>query len=233
VLPRLTLAVLLVLMLAGLGFIGVLFFDQIACEGQPINNNAVPTQDQQILGDRIISQSFVAPRHGLERLDLFFQTYNRQNTHDIHLRLIEVTKPPLEGSEKFQTTFNAAAVNDQSWHRFSFPPIADSAGKTYLISLQSPTSTDGNAITVGGIERNSYLPGTAYLGPTPVPADITFRSCYQMTLLEKLQVLAEQITRNRPFWWGNIIFYGLILVVYTLLLGAFFWKLSIVSLKNK
>jgi hypothetical protein len=220
-------------MAAGVGFIGVLFFDQIACEGQPINNNAVPTLDQQILGDRIISQSFVAPRHGLNRLDIFFQTYDRRNTHDVYLRLIEVTQPPLKGNEKFQTTFNAATVNDQSWRSFSFPLIADSAGKTYLISLQSPESTDGNAITVGGIERNSYLSGTAYLGPMPVPADITFRSCYQMTALEKLRILAEQITRHRPFWWGNIVFYEVILVVYTLLLGGLLWKLIKQTLYNR
>jgi len=215
-------------MLAGLVTIADSFFSQLACEGQPINNNADPTQAQQIWGERIISQSFVAPRNGLNQIDVFFQTYQRQNTHEVTFRLLEITKGldnPLHGLERFSAAFNAATVSDQSWRTFTFPFLPDSAGKTYLISFQSPTSTDGNAITVGGIERDSYLLGTAYLGVIPIPADIAFRSCYQMTTFEKLQVLSEQMTRQRPGLWGNFTFYWLILAVYALLLVGLFWKL--------
>jgi hypothetical protein len=216
------------LTLAGVVGIGVSFFNQIACEGQPINNNAEPTTEQQIFGERIIAQSFVAAKSDLNRIDIFLQTYGRKNTHDVTLRLLAVeedTDTPLAGAEVFKTTFNAGAVRDQAWRTFAFDPIAESAGKTYLIALASPDSVEGNAITVGGIERNSYLPGTAYLGSMPVPADFTFRSCYQMSNIEKLQVLSNQITQSRPGLWGDIRFYGFILFIYLLLLIGFFWKL--------
>jgi len=224
---KVTVATLCVLTLMGLAMIASTFFNRIACEGQPINNNADPTTEQQIFGDRIIAQSFVAARNDMNRIDIFFQTYGRKNTHDVNLRLLEVAEDqePLQGTEVFHTTFNAASISDQSWRTFTFPPIPDSAGKTYLVSLDSPDSLDGNAITVGGIERNSYLPGTAYLGPIPVPADFAFRSCYQMTTVEKLEVLSSQITQSRPGLWGDIRFYGLLLLIYLLLLAGFFWKL--------
>jgi hypothetical protein len=225
---KLTVITLCILTL--IGFLAILLssLNQIACEGQPINNNAPPTEQQQILGDHILSQSFVAARDHMDRIDLFLLTYGRKNSHDVNLRLLDVTgdDSPLQGTEVFHTTFNAATVSDQSWHAFTFTPIPDSAGKTYLISLDSPNSVDGNAITVGGIERNSYLPGTAYSGPAPVVADMAFRSCYQMGIMEKLHVLSAQITRARPGVWHEVRFYGIILLVYFFLLAGFFTKLT-------
>src|SRR5688572_15585138 len=165
--------------------IGVSFFNQIACEGQLINNNVVPTSDQQIFGDRIIGQTFISPYGGLNRIDIFFQTYRRWNTHEVTLRLLEVPPDlnnPLEGIEVYRTQFNAAQVEDQAWREFRIPPIANSAQKHYMIALEAPDARDGNAITIGGIETDAYLPGSAFLGYIPVPADITFRACYQMSL---------------------------------------------------
>lgn len=227
-------AVLFTLTLAGLIAMGVSLFNQLACEGQPINNNVLPTFSQQIMGEQILSQSFIAPRPGLNRIDILFQTYQRQNTQDVTLRLLEVpggVDNPLQGVELFKATFNATDVSDEIWRTFGFAPIPDSAEKTYLITLQSPESVNGNAITVGGIERDVYRPGSAFLGPVPVPADITFRACFQMTISEKLQVLAEQMTRNRPAIWADPIFYGVALMAYLLLLIGFFWRLSKLALR--
>lgn len=225
--------IILLLVLVGLSYQGWSFSNQIACEGQPINNNTAATGAQQIWGDQLLAQSFTAPRPGLNRLDIFFQTYGRRNTHDVTLSLYELPNPDtfsLEGPLHFQSTFNAAEVWDQSWRSFHFDPLPDSAGKSYLIVVTSPQSTEGNAITVGGIERNSYLPGTAFLGPIPVPADIAFRSCYQMSTGEKLTILADQLTHDRTGPWSQPAFYGVMLVLYGLgligLLGLLFNRLN-------
>lgn len=218
---------LFMLSLAGLA--AIVASAPLACEGQPVDTELHPVPGQQILGDRIISQSFVAPRNGLNRVDLFLQTYQRQNNQDVTVRLLEIaedTTNPLQGIERFRATFNAATVTDQAWRSFTFAPISDSAGKTYLISLESPESVDGDAITIGGIERDLYPDGTAFLGMMPVLADLSFRTCYQMTLSEKLQVLSEQITWNRPSLWGNASFYWLSFLIYGLVLIGFFWKLA-------
>lgn len=225
---KLLVAGVILIIFGGLFSIANSWLYQLACEGQLINYRLYPTEAQQIWGERIIAQSFVAPRNYLNRIDLLFQTYGRQNTHDVTVGLLELppnAANPLQGVLLQSFTFNAATVKNYAWHTFTFAPIPNSAGKTYLIAIQSPQSTPGNAITVGGIEWDTYAPGSAFLGPVPARADIAFRSCYQMTTAEKLQTLADQITRNRPGLWGNPAFYGVILILYGLLLIGFFWKL--------
>lgn len=227
-LKRLSLATLLVLALTGLAAIAVSFSRQLACEGQLINNNVTPTTPQQIAGDRIIGQSFVAPRPNLNQIDLLFQTYGRTNTHDVTLRLLAIPENgsnPLQGLELYRTTFNAATINDQSWRTFTFPPIPDSNGKPYFIALQSPDSTEGNAVTVGGIERDVYTAGSAFLGPVPVPADITFRTCYALSPSEKLLILGQQLIKDKPSLWGDLRFYLLLLLLYLLIWLGIFVKL--------
>lgn len=210
-------------------FTALSFFDDIGCEGQLSIASEHPTDTQQIQGDQRISQSFVAPYNRLDRIDLHLQTYERQNTQDVIFSLLELPQGstnPSEGKEVFSTQFNASTVTNSAWRTLEFPPISDSAQKTYLLSLYSPASTPGDAITISGVQQNIYLPGTAYLGSIPVPADVTFRSCYQMTPLEKLQVVGEQMTRQRPGWWGNVYFYLVIILIYGVLMAGFFWKLA-------
>lgn len=226
---RIWVAILFILMITGLSVIGFFTMSQLACEGQAINFRIAPSQEQQIWGERIIGQSFVAPRNGLHRIDLLFETYQRQNNREVNLHLLELTpnsSNPFQNPIIVDLTFNAALVQDRSWHTFTFPPISNSAGKHYLLALHSPKSFPGNAISVGGIEWDVYAPGSAFLGPVPVLADVAFRTCYQMTTLEKWQIFARQITDNRPLVWGNTLFYGSIVIIYALLLIGLFWKLT-------
>lgn len=226
---KLTVIIVYALGLAGLATIGSSFFNQLGCEGQLVDVPFTPPPEQQIWGEQVIGQSFIAPRSYLNRVDLLLQTYGRRNTHDVTFRLLEIpagVDNPLQGLELFRTTFNAAAARDQQWYTFTFPTIAESAGKTYFVVLESPTSEPGDAITVGGINKDAYAPGLAFWKSTPVEADVAFRACFQMTVFEKLQVLSRQMTQNRPFLWGHINFYLVGLVIYLLLLIGFFWQLT-------
>ncbi len=221
------LVLLFSLSLAGLAVIGFSLVDQLGCQGQLTNINLQPSPEQQIWGDRTIGQSFVAPRDKLNRVDLLFQTYNRKNTGQVNLRLLELPASldhPLQGAEVFSATFQADSVRDQEWRTFNFPAVSHSSGKNYFILLQSPTSEPGNAITVGGFDKDVYPFGSAFVGGKPIPADITFRACFQMSPAEKLQHLSEQITRHRPALWGSIIFYGVLLGIYGGLLVGFWWR---------
>ncbi|MFN8459440.1 MAG: hypothetical protein U0401_33120 [Anaerolineae bacterium] len=219
---------LYLLSLVGIAAIGFSFFDQLGCDGQLVNINLQPSSEQEIWGDRTIGQSFVAPWNGLNRVDIFFQTYDRPNTGEVSLRLLELLPNgdnPLQGTEVFSATFQAATVKDQAWQTFNFPAVLSSTGKTYFILLHSPTSKPGNAITVGGFDKDVYPSGSAFLGTDPIPADITFRACFQMSLAEKLHLLAEQVTRHRPAVWGSIIFYLMSLGIYGGLMTGFLRKL--------
>lgn len=218
----------------GLGVIGVSLFQQLSCEGQFVNVNFAPSAEQEIQGERVIGQSFVAPRDRLNRIDLLLQSYQRLNTHEVTLRLFEISagsETPFAGTELFQTSFNAATVSNEAWRRFDLPEIADSAGKTFLVRLESPASEPGNAITIGGIDKDAYPAGSAYLGPVAVPGDLAFRACFQMSAGEKLQTLGGQITQNRPGVWSYPVFYLFTFVVYGGLLGGLFWLLAKLALR--
>ncbi|NJN94380.1 MAG: hypothetical protein HC875_09945 [Anaerolineales bacterium] len=222
---KLFLSVTYLVGLVGLVMIVVSFFNQLGCEGQLLYFYTPPTDLQQIWGEQSIGQSFTAPRDNLNRVDIRFQTYGRQNTGEITFKLFEL---PAEDSpvEIYSTSFNAISLSDQRWRTFAFAPVANSAQKSYLITLQSPTSRPGNAVTVNGVEKNIYPPGSAFLNNAPVLADLTFRVCFQMDGGEKLQVLAEQMTRFRPAWWGQPAFYLFAAALYTLLVVIFFWQLT-------
>lgn len=217
------------------GFIGLITLGiftslRLACEGQLMTVYHVePTETQEIQGDQTIGQSFVAPHDNLNRVDIRLMTYNRENSQDVIFRLFEIppnSDNPLTGQEKASITFNAADVTDQTWYRFNFPPISNSAQKSYFFMLESPNSTPGDAITVSGMQRDIYQAGTAYLGNIPVTADLAFLTCYQLTVFQKLDVMAEKLTLYRPSLWGSAIFYSITLIVYAFLLICFFWGLS-------
>jgi hypothetical protein len=203
--------------------------NQLACEGQQINYNTYPGNEEQIWGDFVVGQSFVATHDNLDRVDIVFHTYWRTNTKEIIFRLLETPEATSfsdEATELFWTTFNASTVSNLSWRTFTFPNIPDSMGKTYLVTIQSPDSVSGDAITVGGIDFDIYPHGMTFISSVPVPTrDITFRVCYNMTISEKLQLLTQQITDNRPSVWGNSGFYQVIFVIYFLLLVIFLWQL--------
>jgi hypothetical protein len=223
--------IILIYMLALLGLvaIGISFFQQIGCEGQLAIVGYKPVPGQDVQGEQVIGQSFIAPRNYLYQVEVYLRTYQRQNSQDISFKLFELPQAgnnPNEGREIFNTTFNASSVADQAWYRFELPPIPDSAQKTYFFVLSSPTSKPGDTIAVGGVQKDIYQPGTAYLGAMPVPADFAFRTCYRMSPMEKLQILREQITRRRPGLWGNPYFYVIIIFIYFLLLTSFFWRLN-------
>jgi len=209
--------------LMGLGAVGFSFFNQLGCEGQFVNVNFSPAPEQEIFGERVIGQSFVAPYDRLNRIDLLLQTYGRRNTHEVTLHLLDISDTPdtpLQGRDLFSTSLNAGDVSDGSWRSFVIPEITDSANKHFFILLTSPTSEPGDAITIGGIDKDAYPAGSTFLGPVAVPADIAFRACFQMSSLEKLQTLSDQLTQNRPSVWSESTFYLLIFIVYGILLGT-------------
>ena len=120
---KLAVILLYILVLASLLVIGNSFLNQLACEGQPINFRIDPTAEQQIFGEQILSQSFVSPRNNLNRIDIMFQTYQRQNTYDVFVRLLEASPDnPLQGKLIDEFTVNASAVRDRVWHTFTFLP---------------------------------------------------------------------------------------------------------------
>jgi len=70
---------------------------------------------------------------------------SRSNNKDVVLHV----KESADASEEIRTVVvNASDITDSEWHRFEFDPIGGAKGKTYYISITSPSSVVGNAVTV-------------------------------------------------------------------------------------
>jgi hypothetical protein len=195
----------------------------IGFEGQ-IFNHGTPTEIQEIKGNRIIGQTFMAPLAGLDRIDVLLFDRGRRNTHPVTFHL----RQGVDGSEDLLSiTFNASEVRGESWHTFTFSPVPDSGGKVYYFYFSSPDSGAGDAIAVGGVEGNLYPHGMAYLYSTPTNADLAFRTYYAgTTLSQKVEKLAERLTEHKPFPLSNKYFYVFLALVYLILVTALTWQIT-------
>ena len=129
----------------------------------------------ELLGTRRYGQSFVASRDNLCRIDVLFATYPRVNTQDIHFHLKE---QPSQQDDIVTLKVNAAEIQDWHFHPFRFAPLADSAGKRYLFSLDSPLSVEGDAVTVWSYVERTTADTVRYENGKPVDGQLVFEVRY-------------------------------------------------------
>lgn len=214
--------IILLLISGGLALIVITGFDNLGHAGQIVNYENLDMTGLEIQGDFILGQTFLAPRDGLQRIDVMLRTYERQNTHDVTVYLKQSPDSP---EVLYQETFNAATVWNNRWRRFEFPPIPDSAGKTYFFYLASPDSVAGDAISVGGATGDFYDHGITYLAIGPAQGDLAFRTYYNLSTSKKLTMLGQRLVEDKPSLWGDINFYLLLLALYGLILLRIFIEL--------
>ncbi len=209
-------------LVGGLALILITWLDGLGHAGQIVNYETLDIDELEIKGGFILGQAFLAPRDGLNRIDVILRTYGRRNTRDVTFYL----KPAPDSPDIiYQETFNAAGVWNQQWRTFEFPPLADSAGKTYFFYLASPDSVAGDAISVGGATGDFYNDGSTYLAIGPAQGDLAFRTYYDLSLREKLSLLGQRVTEDKPSIWGDIDFYLLLLALYGLIMLRVFVEL--------
>ncbi|MBN1992368.1 MAG: hypothetical protein JW953_06660 [Anaerolineae bacterium] len=216
--------ILIFIMLLGGGLALILAkgLDLLGYEGQIVNAEILNLDELEIQGDFIIGQTFVAPRDNLQRIDVVLRNYGRKNTHDVTFYL----KPSPDSAEVlYQETFNASTVGNNQWRTFEFPPLPDSAGKTFFFYFASPDSIGGDAISVGGATGDFYDEGNAYLILGPAEGDLAFRTHYGLSPAEKLTILGQRIVEDKPSIWGDIRFYILLLILYGLFMIRVFAQL--------
>jgi hypothetical protein len=209
--PLLTLTALLLIGARSLALLGY--------EGQFVNMIR-PTAGIALVDGVQLGQTFVAPRAGLERIEVLMYGYHRHNTQPVtfHLR-----KDDAEQDE-VSFTFNAGEVRGWRWRSFRFDPLADSAGQTYYFFFDSPTSTPDDALTMGGVEGDLYPNGTALINGHPAFADAAFKSFYaDVSLTDKLSALVARVTQSKPSIWGDVRFYVLLTSLYLLLVIRLGW----------
>ncbi|MEJ5308746.1 MAG: glycosyltransferase [Anaerolineae bacterium] len=113
-------------------------------QGVVLNEAPVRTLGE-LTGRKQIGQQFVARQNGLCRVDVLIGTYRRRNTRDVILHL---KASPSDENDLATVRLNASLLTDQGYACFWFTPQRESEGKSYYISLESPESVPGDAITL-------------------------------------------------------------------------------------
>lgn len=141
--------------------------------GGPLTTGEIPSEvpTGELVQGVQFSQSFVSACPRLADIDLYFATYARVNTHPVTIQLIERDS----GRILFNQTIDSQTIGDNAWRNFPITPIADSAGKTYLITLTSPESQPGNAVSIWRSKADIYPGGEAAVNSIPINADLVFR----------------------------------------------------------
>jgi hypothetical protein len=92
-----------------------------------------------------VGQSLVAHYPGLYRIDVLLTTFGRRRVSDLVFHL-QADGP--EGEELFSTAVDGATIVDNAFQSFIFPPLDDSAGRSYFFYLESPGADPDEAAGV-------------------------------------------------------------------------------------
>ena len=117
----------------------------------------------------------------------------------------------------------AALRRPYVYQSFAFPPIPDSAGRTFYLSVEAPTASVAAPLLARYHHGDVYAPGARYREGAPAPGDLAFRVHYvhyvhyvhdDAALASDFQLLLDRLARDRPapFNWPWL--YPLLLAVY-------------------
>lgn len=184
---------------------------------QPHANKSVG----ELIAPAIIGQTFTAEYQGLSLVQVRFATLARANTGPVifHLRA-----SPEATNDLFTTTIEATDLEDNAYYTFEFPPIRDSAGRSFYFCLEAPEAEHGNAITVWGATEDFYPAGEAVLRGLEERSvrDLAFRLGYDPPLGTRGGILLDNLVANKPSLWGDKWLYILLAAAYLALLYALF-----------
>lgn len=121
-------------------------------------------------------QTFYSPYSNLDGIKLLLATYTRFNNKEIVFHLQENSSTTID---LVTLRLNASKVKDNQWHEFKFPSIIDSKHKSYYFYLESPNSTQGNAITIWYNDNDVYKNGYATRNGSMINGDMAFRINYK------------------------------------------------------
>jgi hypothetical protein len=128
----------------------------------------------EILPGTSHGQTFTASTNGLSGVATLLATMARTNKGRMRFRLEQLDPSRLIVEEPFEME----SVADNQWREFRFPPLADSQGKRYRLTIEALDAAAGNAITIWYASGNAYRGGERLINNAPVQGDLTLRLFY-------------------------------------------------------
>ncbi len=108
----------------------------------------------------------------------------------------------------------AALRRPYVYQSFAFPPISDSAGRTFYLSIEAPSASAAAPLLARYEGNDVYSPGTRYRDSTAASGDLAFRIYYGDESAGGLWLLIGRLARGRPAPFNWPWFYPLLLAVY-------------------
>jgi 4-amino-4-deoxy-L-arabinose transferase-like glycosyltransferase len=193
-------------------------------EAQDFTQDAFASPGPEIYGDHTVGQTFVARHDNLSRIDVRMATYTRPQLYPVVFVLKE---SPAAQVELARVIAPPLTVQDNAFYPFSFPPIPNSAGRSYYFEIQAPKAPAERPVTVWYQSGDVYADGGGYLEGRPVvDADMTFRTYYHLGSLDQaVSYFRSRLPEGKPGIWGEPFFYDTFFVLYAILLGMLFLSL--------
>ena len=164
-----------------LGLSGVLLTSYQALTEQR-SSYANSTLGVLLKGDRV-GQSFVAQYDNLSGVAVAIGSFNAQAGPARATLVLHLRAAPTPGPDLATARLPAGQpIGVNPWYRFSFPPIAGSAGKPFYIEIESPDGVIEKGLTLfwwqDGGAGDPYPYGTAYRMGQPQDGDLAFSLYY-------------------------------------------------------
>ena len=193
--------------------------DEISTITRSLNARAnVPAGE--ITAGSWMGQTFRSTEPNLDRVEVLLATFQRRNHVPLLFSLAE--NPSVEAPLR-TVVAQADAIGDNQYYTFVFPPIPDSAGKTFLLTLESPEGAPGDAFTAWLGDCDCYPDGMAFLNGEGQPQrDLAFGVGYHYDVPSVPDELVNRVSQYKPWF-----FKGIPLVTLGLLtLGATFFAVG-------
>lgn len=130
-----------------------------------------PKRVHELIGTDEVGQTIPVAPAEWSSVELGMANYSgRPNNRDVVLTIREQPGGPAIRT----VTINAREIGDD-WQKFHFERIADSEGKSYFVSLTSPTSVPGNAVTVRYVDKDVLVGDMYQNGELKAGWDIAYR----------------------------------------------------------
>lgn len=148
-------------------------------------------------GDFEIQQSFTAGRNGLAEVEVYvFRPETPAANGRFTLTLASSAGAPIAAQ-----TFSSGALRPGQPLVLAFPPLPDSAGQTYLLTIGGSPQNDAG---VWGYTLDAYTDGAARLLPGPLSsdapqtavADLRFVTRYRLLWPDALRLLGETLLQQ-------------------------------------
>ena len=154
--------------------LGILVDTEFSRVTRSLGGRTIPAGE--ITAGTRLGQTFLATESDLSRVEVLLATYRRINHAPL---LFSLEEYPADKAPLRTVIAEPESIGDNEFYAFEFPPIPDSAGRAFLLTLESPEGAPGDAFTAWLVACDCYLDGSPFLNGAEQPElELAFRVGY-------------------------------------------------------